>query len=246
MKQAIITGGANGLGAMIARFSSGAGYRVGIIDIDGDRAAQTARSIENAVGLTADVSNDDSVEAAFDQFGETPDLLVNNAGLVRFGSLLEQTSDDFRDVVNVNLIGAYVVSRIAVPRMAQSGGGVIVNITSVNGVSPATGSGAYAAAKAGLAMLTQQMAIEFGPLGVRVNAVAPGFINAGMSAPIYADAKVAKVRAESVPLKRLGEAEDVAKAVMFLASDESDYINGVNLVVDGGVVNTSLANLRRE
>ena len=246
MKHAIVTGGAGGLGAAISTHAASLGYHVGIFDFDQAAAQKVADEIEHAKAIACDVTDPASVRAALDAFGETPDLHVNNAGIVRFGSLLEQTPDDFSAVVNVNLVGAYNVAREIAPRMQQKGGGAIVNITSINGRSPATGSGAYAAAKAGLAMLTQQMSIEWGPLGIRVNSVAPGFIDSGMSAPIYANAKVRKSRSETVPLKRLGLAEDVAQAVMFLASDEANYISGHNLVVDGGVTNSVLAQLPRD
>lgn len=246
MKHAIVTGGAGGLGAAISTHAASLGYHVGVFDFDQAAAQKVADEIEHAKAIACDVTDPASVRAALDAFGETPELLVNNAGIVRFGSLLEQTPDDFCAVVNVNLVGAYNVAREIAPRMQQKGGGAIVNITSINGRSPATGSGAYAAAKAGLAMLTQQMSIEWGPLGIRVNSVAPGFIDSGMSAPIYANAKVRKSRSETVPLKRLGLAEDVAQAVMFLASDEANYISGHNLVVDGGVTNSVLAQLPRD
>lgn len=246
MKHAIVTGGAGGLGAAISTHAASLGYKVGVFDFDQAAAQKVADEIDGAKAIACDVTDPASIRAALEAFGETPDLLVNNAGIVRFGSLLEQTPDDFSAVVNVNLIGAYNVSREIAPQMEQKGGGTIINITSINGRSPATGSGAYAAAKAGLAMLTQQMSIEWGPLGIRVNAVAPGFIDSGMSAPIYANAKVRKSRSETVPLKRLGLAEDIAKAVMFLASDEANYISGHNLIVDGGVTNSVLAQLPRD
>jgi NAD(P)-dependent dehydrogenase (short-subunit alcohol dehydrogenase family) len=129
--------------------------------------------------------------------------------------------------------------------MAAQSGGVIINMSSVNAVHPAPNVGIYAATKAAITSLTQLQALEWGPLGIRVNAVAPGFIDAGMSAPIFLDDKVRAKRSGGVPLKRLGTAEDVVQAVLFLASDASGYIHGHELVVDGGVIQSVLAHLPR-
>jgi NAD(P)-dependent dehydrogenase (short-subunit alcohol dehydrogenase family) len=130
--------------------------------------------------------------------------------------------------------------------MRDRGRGNIVNITSINSITPGPNAGAYPAAKAGLARLTEQMALEWGPLGLRVNAVAPGFIDAGISAPFFANPAVRELRSRAVPMRRLGTAADVAEAVMFLASDEASYVNGHELVVDGGVVSSLLLQLPRE
>lgn len=246
MKTAIVTGAGAGLGAEIAAHLAAAGYRVGVLDANGEHvAAQTARH-SGAVALTADVTDEAAVEAAIEQFGEIPDLLVNNAGIVRFGPLLEQSVANFRRVVEVNLVGCYIVSRAVARRMVTRGSGSIVNITSINAISAAPNVGGYPASKAGIAKLTEQFAIELGPQGIRVNAVAPGFIDAGMSAPIYADPQVRRVRSSGVPLRRLGSAADVAEAVLFLASDAAGYISGQQLAVDGGVVGAVLAVLPRE
>lgn len=246
MKSAVVTGAGAGLGADIARYIAGQNYRVGVLDVSTELAEKTARKIPNAVALTADVSDEVSVAAALESFGEVPDLLVNNAGIVRFGTLLEQSADDFRATISVNLIGCYLMSAAVARGMADRGSGNIVNITSINGISPGPGTGGYGASKSGIATLTAQMAIEWGPLGLRINAVAPGFIDAGMSAPIYADPKIRASRGGAVPSRRLGLASDVAKAVMYLASDDAAYVNGHQLVVDGGVVQSVIAQLPRE
>ena len=246
MKNAIITGGGGDIGAAIAKQASEAGYRVGLLDINVEAAQRAAETIDGAVAIGVDVTDEGSVESALDEFGETPDLLVNNAGLVRFGPLEDLALEDFRAVVDVNLVGCFVVARAVARRMLPRGSGAIVNITSIGGVNPAPGGGAYGATKSGLAAMTQLMSVEWGPRGIRVNAVAPGFINAGMSAPFFKDQKVRDVRTGGVPLRRLGLAEDVASAVMFLASDNSSYISGQQLIVDGGVTHAVLAALPRE
>ncbi len=246
MKTAIVTGGAGGLGVAIAERLAKAGYKVGVLDQTQEQADKTAAGIQGAVALQADVRSEDSVEAALDAFGDVPDLLVNNAGIARFAPLMEHTVDDFRDVVEVNLIGCFVMGRAAARGMAKRGSGCIVNITSINGITPAPGVGAYPAAKAGLAALTKHMAIEWGPLGIRVNAVAPGFIHAGMSNPFLAKQATRDLRIAAVPTRSLGEAVDIAEAVFYLASDAAKYVNGHELVVDGGVTPSLLAQIPRE
>jgi NAD(P)-dependent dehydrogenase (short-subunit alcohol dehydrogenase family) len=241
MKTAFITGGGGDIGAAIARLASERGYRCGVVDLDLDRASAVAEQLAGAVPLQADVSDEGSVTRALDAFGATPDLVVNNAGFVRFGPLLDLPFADFRRVVDINLVGAHITAVLCARRMVQRGSGAIVNITSIAGVTPNPNGGAYAATKAGLAMHTELMAIEWGPLGLRVNAVAPGFIDAGMSAPFFKDPLIRERRQAAVPTRRLGLAEDVAKAVLFLGSAEADYINGQTLIVDGGVTSNLLA-----
>ena len=246
MKQAIITGGGGDIGRAIARLASLQGYRVGLLDVSTDLVNAGVTGIDNAVPLVADITDPDAVAAALQVFDATPDLLVNNAGLVRFGPLEELPVADFQAVVDVNLVGTFVMSQAVAPLMMAQGGGAIVNITSMAGIHPAPGGGAYAATKAGIQAMTQLMSIEWGPHGVRANAVAPGFIDAGMSAPFFKDQAVRDKRSGGVPLRRLGTAEDVAETVMFLASDDASYISGQEIAVDGGVINAVLAQLPRE
>lgn len=246
MKHAVITGGAAGLGADVARTLSEAGYRIGIFDLGAERVAEAASKLENAVGIEADVTSPDQVAAAFDAFGEVPDLLVNNAGIVRFGAMEEQSVQDYIDVVNVNLLGSCFCARAIAPAMMDRGSGHIINFTSINGVHPAPGVGLYGPTKAAMANMTQAMAIEWGPRGIRVNAIAPGMIDAGMSKPIFENPKVRATRGGGVPLRCLGEAADIAEAVLFLDSDGAKYISGHELVVDGGVSISVMAHLPRE
>ena len=246
MKSAVVTGAADGLGAEIAEALAGARYRVGVLDIRAELAGATADRLDNAVALDADVTNPKSIEQALADFGEVPDLWVNNAGIARFGALEEQSIEDYRDTLNVNFMGSCLCARLVAPGMLARGSGHIINLTSVNGVHPAPGVGLYSGTKAGMAIMTQAMAIEWGPKGIRVNAIAPGMIDAGMSKPIYADPKVRAVRGGGVPLRRLGEASDIAEAVLFLDSEGAGYIHGHQLVVDGGVSNSVMAHLPRE
>lgn len=246
MKTAIVTGGSSGIGAAICAAAVKAGYRVGVLDAVGDRARAYAEKLGNAVALPCDVTDEAAVIAAFDAFGATPDLVVNNAGIVKFGMLIDIGVEDFRKVMDVDLMGSFIVARTAGKRMAQRGSGSIVNITSINSLTPSLGTNAYAAAKAGMSCLTKLMALELGPQGVRVNAVSPGMIDAGMGAAVYVDNPAARqVRSKGVPLRRLGTAEDVAEAVMFLGSDAASYVTGHELVVDGGVIHSVMSQLPR-
>jgi len=245
-RSAIITGSANGIGATIAGLLAAKGYRVGILDRDEAAVDERRAVIEGAVALPCDVCDPASVERAFDTFGEAPNLLVNNAGIVRFGQLAEQSDDDIRAVIEVNLMGVFWASRSAVRRMAERGSGHVISLTSINAYGPGPGSGAYPASKAGVKQLMRQFALEYGELGLRFNSIAPGFIDGGMSAPIYADPKVRAARSRGVPLGRLGTPEDIANAVLFLDSPEGAYINGHDLVVDGAVTHAVLKNLPRE
>lgn len=241
----LVTGAARGLGAAIADAAVAAGYRVGVIDVV-DAEQSSGSDVSPVQRFTCSISDEAGIDAVLDQFG-TPDVVVNNAGIVRFGPLVDQRLDDMRAVLDVNLIGTFVVARAVARRWIASGtrGGAIVNLTSMNGVMAGPNAGAYGASKAGIALLTSQMAIEWGPHGIRVNAVAPGLIDAGMSAPIYADAVTRQARESKVPLGRLGVATDIADVVLFLASDAAAYVTGQNIVVDGGVTGSVIAHLPR-
>lgn len=243
MKTAVITGAGGAIGARVAERLAERGYRVGVLDRDGERANAVAKKIGNASALAADVTDESAVAAALVAFGAIPDLLVNLAAVTRFGSLIAQGVEGFRLAVDVNLMGTFIPCLLVGRQMVERGSGVIVNTTSINAITPRPDTGAYPATKAAIARLTEQMAIEWGPHGVRVNCVAPGFIDAGMSAPFYANRDMHDLRSASVPLRRLGLVDDVAAAVAFLASDEAAYITGHQLVVDGGVVHSLLAQL---
>ena len=243
MRSVIVTGAAAGLGAGITRKFDAEGFRVGVLDVDRARTEAAASALSNGVALVADVTDQAAVEAAFAGFGAI-DVLVNNAGILAVGSLLEQTPAQFSKVLDVHVLGTFTCAWVAAKTMTERGG-AIVNLTSINAITPGPGSGAYPAAKAAIAKLTEHMAVEWGPLGIRVNCVAPGFIDGGMSAPFYADPRVRALRGGAVPSGGLGRVEDVAEAVWYLASENARYVNGHQLVVDGGVCHSLLRALPR-
>jgi len=246
MKTAIVTGAGAGIGKAICQKLSQNNYRVGMLDLNEENVNEASKVIKNSVPLHGDVTNQESIKKAFEKFGEIPDLLVNNVGIVLFGPLEEHSVEDYSKSLNINLLGSFITSRILINDMIKRGSGSIINMSSVNGVNPGIGIGAYPASKAGIISMTQQMAIEWGKFGIRVNCISPGFIDAGMSKPIYEDPKVRELRGGAVPSGRLGEADDIANAVLFLDSENASYVNGHNLVVDGGVISSVIAQLPRE
>jgi NAD(P)-dependent dehydrogenase (short-subunit alcohol dehydrogenase family) len=246
MAWAVVTGAGSGIGAVIAEHAAKAGFSVSAWDIDGGKVDDVAGRLGGAVRAQAvDVTDEAAVEAAMAALPEPPGLVVSSAGLVRFGPLLDLTVADWEAVLRVNLTGTFVVARAAARRMRAARSGCIVNLASINGVAVAPRAGAYTASKAAIIRLGEQMALEWAEYGIRVNTVTPGLIDAGMSEAIYADPEVRRQRTSHVPIGRLGSAEDVADAVMFLASARASYITGQNIVVDGGITKATLAGLSR-
>jgi len=243
--KAVVTGAGAGLGASIAERLASEGYAVALLDQDGDAASRRAEELTGASAFQVDVSNPEQVADVFSRIGAV-DLLVNNAGIARFGPLLEQSPADMQAVINVNLMGTALCAQQAAKQMTEQGSGCIINLSSINAVTPGPNVGLYAATKAAVHNLTILQALEWGPMGVRVNAIAPGFIDAGMSAPFFEQASIREKRAGGVPLKRLGQADDVVNAVVYLQSEAAQYVSGHQLVVDGGVVGSLLAHLPRD
>jgi len=242
---ALVTGAAHGIGRAIALHLSAQGAAVAVIDLDGPGAHTTAKLIESAGGRAwaygADITDMSAVEAAIAKAEEvlgSVEILVNNAAYTVAGDLENITLDTWHREVDVNVNGTYHCLRALLPRMKARGKGVVVNIASVNGVRY-FGNPAYSAAKAALINLTQSVASEYGRYGIRCNAVLPGSVrtdNITWTIRQERDPDVFKKLARWYPLGRVAEPEDVAKAVSFLSSDEANYITGVALPVDGGLL----------
>ncbi len=242
----VITGAGRGIGATIAEHVARAGHCVALWDVDLPAARAVAAQLgDSAIANEVDVTDEDAVRRGFDGLPEVPTAVINNAGIVRFGPLLDLSLDHWEQALRVNLTGAFVVARGAARLMAGGGGGSIVNIASVNGLAAAPFSGSYSSSKAAIVMLSQQMALEWAGFGIRVNSVAPGLIDAGMSEPIYDDPHVRELRQQRVPLEKLGSADDVAVAVLYFISEKAAYITGQTLAVDGGISIAALRALSR-
>ena len=235
-KIAVITGGGRGIGKATAQLFTNEGATVVIAEFDEVSGQSTANEL-GAHYIKTDISNEESVNALFNfvssKFGQL-DILVNNAGILADSTLKKLDSDSFDAVINVNLRGVYLCGRAAANIMIEQGSGVILNASSVVAHHGNFGQTNYVASKAGVIGITKVWARELGKDGIRVNAVAPGFIQTNMTAGM--PEKVVDLMGDKVPSKRWGQPEDVANAYTFLASDEASYITGAVLNVDGGVV----------
>jgi NAD(P)-dependent dehydrogenase (short-subunit alcohol dehydrogenase family) len=231
---AVITGGASGIGAATARRMVVEGARVAIVDVDGDGAGAVASEI-NGFAFTADVADADAIGAALaaatDALGGLT-ILFNNAGIGAARPLHEYSDGQWAKLVGVNLAGTFHGIRAAVPLMRERGG-CIVNHASVSGMRPTRYEGPYSAAKAAVISLTMDAALEYGP-EIRVNCVSPGLIETPLTAGVLGDLSLRHAVEQATPLRRVGTADDVANAVVYLASPLAAYVTGHNLVVDGG------------
>jgi len=240
---AFVTGGGSGIGRAIAMALASEGARVVIADRDAARGDGVAAAIEGAGGtalaVTTDVAEGSAIAAAVEAtrgaFGPI-DVLVNNASEGKGDGVLEIDESTWDRDLAVALRGAFLCAKAVLPEMLDRRGGVILNIGSVNGLT-ALGQEAYAAAKAGLVSLTRNLAVRYGPDGVRANAIAPATVRTpAWRARLEADPGIFDRLAAWYPLRRVGEPEDVAKAALFLASDDAAWISGIVLVVDGGLL----------
>jgi len=237
-KTAVITGGAQGLGFAIARALLDEGASVVLGDINAqalDKAVAKLGAPGRVAGRTCDVTSSDDINGlvhmAVEVFGSL-DIMVNNAGITRDATMRKMTEEQFDQVISVHLKGCWLGTRAASAHMRENGGGSIINMSSISGKVGMIGQTNYSAAKAGIVGLTKSAAKEVGFANVRVNAVQPGVIRTAMTDALREDVMAAKIA--EVPMARIGEPEEVASVVLFLASTMSSYISGCVLEVAGG------------
>jgi NAD(P)-dependent dehydrogenase (short-subunit alcohol dehydrogenase family) len=246
-KVAVVTGGANGIGRASAKALAAEGARVVVGDVDEERGESAAQEIRDAGGeaefVRTDVTSLDDVRAlvgaAVERWGRL-DVMFNNVGVAIGGTAAEMSEDDWNRVIDVNLSGVWRGMRAAIPEMLRAGGGSIVNTSSVQGHVAFLGWAGYAASKGGVDALTRQAAVEYAPMGIRINSIVPGTILTSMNEGILRevddpDALMAQWTSMH-PIGRIGRPEEVAAAVVFLASDESSFVTGESLRVDGGMI----------
>ena len=236
---AIITGGASGIGRRTAELFVAEGAKVVI----GDRNEALLDEVRNGIGgdrcatAIVDVAKERDLERlvslACERFGKV-DMAVNFAGIGTLGPIHDLPAESWRAVIDVCLTGVFLSVKHQSRAMLQGNGGVIVNLASTYGRQPGEGMAAYCCAKAGVEMLTRVAALELGPRGIRVNAIAPGFVETPMTAPTQPKSRAAYI--DSIPLGRPGQPDDIARAALFLVSDDAAWFNGETLVVDGGEV----------
>ena len=243
---ALVTGGDSGIGAAIVRAFAQAGAAVGINYRSNEAAAAALqKDISSSLLLQADVSSEDEVRAMFERFVERfgrIDVLVANAGIQRDGAITELSAEDWRRVLEVNLTGQFLCVREAVRRFTSQevpslsrAAGKIVCMSSVHELIPWAGHANYAASKGGVMMLMKSVAQEVAPQRIRVNGIAPGAIRTPINTAAWKDPKAASKLLQLIPYGRIGDPEDVARAAVWLASDDSDYVTGTTLFVDGGM-----------
>ncbi len=245
-KTALITGGGTGIGRACALLFASEGARVAVAGRSAEPLRAVVAEIERAGGqalaVTCDVTQAQQVEravrATVERFGAL-NVVVNNAGVLALGSVEQTPESEWAHVLGVNLIGTFLVSRAALPELRKAGGGSIVNIGSLYGLIGLKNRAAYAASKGGVTQLTRAMALDHAHEGIRVNCVCPAIVETEMIHQVFANqpdpAALRRQRIEQIPLGRMGRPEDVAQLALFLASDESSWMTGVALPLDGGL-----------
>lgn len=238
----VVTGAASGIGASVAERLTRVGARVALFDRDVEGLKKIYEQLQNqgaeVLAMTCDVSDAESVHANAKKIEATwgpAYALINNAGFLRTGALADVSLKDWNDVLAVNLTGYLLCSRAFGALMRSEGEGSIVHVASISGLFPQSHSGAYSASKAGVLQMSRQLAVEWGPQGVRSNAICPGMIRTPLSAKFYEESGFESRRAAVTASRRIGEPQDVADVALFLASPRSGYVNGAELLVDGGM-----------
>ena len=244
-KVALISGGARGIGAAAARLMAREGAAVVIADVLEEEGRRTEAEIAEAGGqalfIRLDVTSEENWQAAVQataaRYGKL-DVLVNNAGISHRTRVEDTTADSWDHVMEVNAGGVFLGTKAAIPEMRKAGGGSIINISSIYGIVGSATSAAYHASKGAVRIFTKSAAIQYAGDGIRVNSVHPGFVDSPMTEQFHADPQVRRDRLDRTPIGRLGTPEDIASGILYLASDESSFVTGSELVIDGGTTAT--------
>ena len=242
----VVTGAGSGIGRATAIELAGVGARVAVLDVNAEAGEETAREINGndsgkAVAVQCDVTSDSSVADAAEAVAtafDGCDVLINNAGILQPGTLEDLSLADWQRLMDVNVTGYLRCAQAFGKPMLARGKGAIVHVASIAASEPQANSGAYSPGKAAVAMLSRQLAYEWGPRGVRSNTVSPGLVRTPLSEAFYQTPGVLEKREAVVPVRRVGRPSDIARAVVFLASEKAEYINGQELIVDGGLAQT--------
>jgi 3alpha(or 20beta)-hydroxysteroid dehydrogenase len=239
-KVALISGGARGQGEAEARLFVAEGVSVVVGDVLEDQVKEVAASLDRAEGVHLDVTDEDSwnraVATAEERFGRL-DILVNNAGVAGYSPIADMPLEMYMGIVRVNQVGTFLGMKAAIPLLQRDGGGTIVNISSIAGQQGFAGTAAYASSKWAVRGMSKVAALELAPLGIRVNSVYPGSVDTPMLQPDALDGALIDMSdvIASIPLKRMAQADEIARLVLFLSCDDSSYCTGAEFVVDGGV-----------
>ena len=240
-KAALISGGARGMGAVEARLFASEGAKVVIGDVLEEEGRRVEAEINESGGecvfvrldVTDESSWNDAVNQVVSRFGKL-DILVNNAGIYRTHNVVDTSVEEWDQVMDINAKGVFLGTKAAIPAMRDSGGGSIINISSVAGLIGNHFSSAYTASKGAVRLFTKSTAIQYAGEGIRANSVHPGTIETQMTADMLSSPEYRQDRIDRTPLGRLGTPEDIAFGVLYLASDESSFVTGAELVIDGG------------
>ncbi|CDI68641.1 SDR family NAD(P)-dependent oxidoreductase [Limosilactobacillus fermentum] len=239
----VVTGAVGGMGTKFTEDFAAQGANVVLMDLNEEKLNSWSKELADRYGvktlpIVANSTKEDEVNAAVDKvvatFGKV-DILVNTAAILRFSPLEDLSVDEWRTAVDINLTGYFITSQAFGKQMIKQKSGNMVHISTVAAIFPETYSGAYSSTKAGVSMLSKQIAAEWGQFGVRSNCVLPCLVETPMSHAFYTDPEVQKGRSRLVASKRIGQLDDISNAVLYLASDRSDYTNGAELKVDGGL-----------
>lgn len=236
----VVTGAGGGIGRAVALGMARAGASVVLLDRHSESCQATADTLRpsrvKALALTCDIADPQSIAAAERASREIGpcDILVNNAGMLLPGSLATVPLERWNQLLSVNLTGYLLCAQAFGKAMIERGRGAIIHTASIAGSNAQAFSGAYSVSKAGVLMLSRQLAVEWGPHGVRSNVLSPGLVRTPMSESFYQDPDIAARRAAAIPIGRIGTPEDMAHVVLFLASDRAAYVNGQEVIVDGG------------